>query len=137
MAKVLELANRYDIANNPDPKAIFDPGIAGFQIWCTPDDHPAGWSGVPMDTGAFTKPCKYVASAMWGWEGDKITHLVLSTDAFSLREYHIKNGEYGPYSKYKNRPADLSWAKDKITWLFRQADTLVPIIKTNMPMLVE
>ncbi len=34
---------------------------------------------------AFSKPCEYVASVGWGWEGETITHLLLSTDAYALR----------------------------------------------------
>jgi len=62
MQPVLDLARRLDIATNPEPQAIFEAGTAGFQIWCTPADHPKGWEGVVMTAGAFSKPCEYVAS---------------------------------------------------------------------------
>jgi len=105
-----------DLARNPEPQAIFEAGTAGFQIWCTPADHPKGWDGVVMtciasNASAFSKPCEYVASVGWGWEGETITHLLLSTDAYAL----------GRNKHTYNRPADLAWAKRKIRWLFKQA----------------
>ena len=123
---VLDKARQFDIATNPAPEAIFEDGTAGFQIWCTADDHPDGWEGVPMDAGAFSKPCGYAASVHWGWEGEAdptITHLVLSTDAYALSDFHGK-GRYN----YHNRPEDLAWAQEKIRWLFEQASIpLLPI----------
>ncbi len=70
LAPVLEMARRLDIATNPEPEAIYEAGSGGFQIWCTPDDLPQGWSGVSLTSGAFSKPCGYVASVSWGWEGE-------------------------------------------------------------------
>ncbi len=72
MKPVLDLARKLDIATNPAPEALFEAGSGGFQIWATPDDHPKGWDGVPMDMGAFAKPCAFVASVWWGWEGETI-----------------------------------------------------------------
>lgn len=111
MQPVLDLARRLDIATNPEPEAIFEAGTAGFQIWCTPADHPKGWDSVVMTAGAFSKPCEYVASVRWGWEGETITHLLLSTDAYAM----------GRGKRNHNRQADLAWAKRKIRWLFKQA----------------
>ena len=108
MKPVLDLARRLDIATNPEPGAIFEAGTAGFQIWATPQDQPKGWEGVVMTAGAFSKPCEYVASVSWGWEGETISHLRLSTDAYALGSSH-------------NRRADLAWAKRKTRWLFKQA----------------
>jgi hypothetical protein len=62
MKPVLDTVRQLDIAENPEPEAIFENGAAGFQIWCTPEDHPQGWNDVPMDAGAFCKLCAYVAS---------------------------------------------------------------------------
>ena len=108
---VLDLARRLDIATNPAPEAIFEAGTAGFQLWCTPNNHPKGWDGILMTAGAFSKPCEYVASVNWGWEGETITHLLLSPDAYAL----------GHNQRNHNRPADLAWAKRKIRWLFKNA----------------
>jgi hypothetical protein len=43
---VLDLARQLDIATNPEAKAIFEAGNGGFQVWCTPYDHPQGWNGI-------------------------------------------------------------------------------------------
>ena len=45
---VLDLARQLDIATNPEAKAIFEAGNCGFQVWCTPYDHPQGWNGINM-----------------------------------------------------------------------------------------
>ena len=115
---VLNLARQLDIVTNPAPEAIFEAGTAGFQIWCTPDDHPKGWDSVAMTAGTFSKPCEYVASVSWGWEGETITHLLLSTDAYAL----------GSGKQNHNRPADLAWAKQKIRWLYKQTSIPFPNI---------
>ena len=121
MKPVLDLARRLDIATNPEPEAIFDAGTAGFQIWCTPADHPKGWDSVIMTAGAFSKPCEYVASVSWGWEGETISHLILSTDAYAL----------GRNKRNHNRPADLAWARHKIRWLYKQAGIACPEIRVE------
>jgi hypothetical protein len=84
---VLDLARRLDIATNPDPTALFEAGNAGFQVWCTPDDHPKGWEGVEMIAGTFSKPCEYLGSVHWKWEGEQITALEISTTAYALADH--------------------------------------------------
>lgn len=126
MKPVLDKAREFDIAINPAPEALFDAGNAGFQIWCTPEDHPEGWQNIPMDAGAFSKPCEYVASVQWGWESETITHLLLSTDAFAWSEFQDRSQYTG-----HNRPEDLAWAKEKIRWLFVQAEVPVPPIQVK------
>ncbi len=134
---VLNKAREFDIATNPAPNALFEDGSAGFQIWCTPENHPAGWEGIPMTQGAFSKPCEYVASVHWGWEEDlergwvqptapTVTHLVLSTDAYAWSEFHDR----GRYTGH-NRPEDLAWATEKIHWLFTQAGVPMPPIRVK------
>jgi len=126
MNPVLEKARELDIATNPAPEALFDAGNSGFQIWCTPDDHPAGWESIPMTQGAFSKPCEYVASVQWGWEGETITHLLLSTEAFALSELRDRDRYTG-----HNRLEDLAWAKEKIRWLFAEAEVPLLPIRTD------
>lgn len=116
MKPVLDAARRLDIATNPAPEAIFEAGNGGFQVWCTPDDHPQGWDDVPMIAGAFSKPCSFLASVYWEWDGDKITHLVLSTNAYDLSDY-LDDDRYQAH----NRPEDIEWAKKKICDLFTLA----------------
>lgn len=134
MKPVLDKACELAIATNPAPEALFEAGNAGFQIWCSPEDHPVGWEHMPMSAGAFSKPCEYVASVQWGWEGGAergesnsttpaITHLLLSTDAYAWSEFNDR-----PRYTGHNRPEDLAWAQEKIRWLFSQANVpLLPI----------
>ena len=129
MKPVLDAARKLDIATNPDPEAIFEAGSGGFQIWCTPDDHPEGWDDVSMTKGAFSKPCSYAASVCWGWDGERITHLSLSTDAYDLSDHE---GEGRHANAYHNRPEDVAWAKEKIGWLFQLTGVpFFPIVVEN------
>ena len=133
MEPVLQKARELDIAENPAPEAIFDPGGGGFHVWCTPEDHPKGWDGVEMDAGAFSKPCEFVAGVHWGWneETETITHLCLETDAYALANQEQEWDDAKRRSSTHNRPADIAWAKKKIRWLFKQAGVLCPPIKTE------
>lgn len=124
MRPVLEKARRWDIAREPAPHALFEALTAGFNLWCTPDDHPAGWEGVPMIAGAFAKPCEYVATATWGWEDERITHIQLGTEAYALRERRR-----GRPKDYRNRPEDVEWATAKLLWLFNLAGIACPPIR--------
>jgi len=123
MKPILDQARAFNVANNPAPQALFDPLRAGFNIWCTPDDHPDGWESVTMLAGAFAKPCDFVASVYGGWTDARITHLTLSTAAYALR-----NHENGRARAYLNRPDDIAWAKVKTAWLFTQAHMSLPTI---------
>ena len=89
---VLDLARKLDIATNPEAKAIFEAGNGGFQVWCTPYDHPQGWNGITMHPGEFSKPCEYVGSAHWKWEDERIVALEIETSAYALADQ--KPGEY-------------------------------------------
>jgi hypothetical protein len=123
MKPVLDLARQLDIASNPDPTALYEAGNAGFQIWCTPDDHPEGWDDIQMNAGAFSKPCEYVGSIHWKWEGEQIVALEISTTAYALTDQ--KPGEYNRQS-IANREADIEWLVEKIAWLFEKAGVALP-----------
>jgi hypothetical protein len=129
MKAILDLAERLCIEKNSSPEALYAAGNGGFNIWCTPEDHPQGWEGLPMIAGAFAKPCESVASVLWGWENEAITHVVLTTDAFALMERDARRRDHKPYAEYRNRREDLEWSEGKIAWLFQKAGLLVPIIK--------
>jgi len=129
MLPVLKLAGALDIATNPEPAAIYERGLAGFQIWCTPANHPEGWAGVTMYGGSFPKDCAYVANVNWGWEGDEITHLRLCTEAYACRDHDHKNGVYTAPASYRNRPLDVFWAKEQTFALFQQAGVPMPEIQ--------
>jgi hypothetical protein len=129
MSPLLALARTLDIATNRDPQAIFEAGTAGFQIWCTEEDHPQGWDDLPMNAGAFGKPCEYVASVGWGWEGEQITLLLLSTDGYALSDHDHRQGKGKPYHAYRNRGQDVAWAIEKIEWLCARAGMPLPEIR--------
>ena len=133
MKSVLDLARRLDIATNPEPSAIFEAGSGGFQVWCTNHDHPQGWNGIVMNSGAFTKPCEYVGSAHWKWDDDKIVALQIETSAYTLAEQ--QPDRYGQNKdlilddrcqSIFNRSDDIEWLKEKITWLFAEAGVTPP-----------
>jgi hypothetical protein len=133
MKPVLDLARQLDIATNPDPSAIFEPGSGGFQVWCTPTDRPQGWNGITMNAGAFAKPCEYVGSVLWKWDDEQIVALEIQTSAYALADQ--KPGEYCnlqqiPAGLHRrtifNREADIEWLKEKITWLFWEAGVPLP-----------
>ena len=133
MDPVLQQARIWDIANNPASEAVFEAGTGGFQIWCTPEDRPKGWDGIPMDSGTFSKPCEFVAGIYWGWEDETetITHLCLETDAYALANHKDVMSAKERRALIHNRPADITWAKQKIRWLFKQAGVPCPPIKAN------
>jgi hypothetical protein len=134
MKPVLDLARKLDIANNPDPQAIFEAGNGGFQVWCTPQDRPQGWDGIAMNYGAFSKPCEFVGSVIWKWEEESIVGLEIETTAYALADQ--KPEEYCNLTDIPagfnrrtifNRDADIEWLKKKVAWLFAQAGvTLLP-----------
>jgi hypothetical protein len=130
---VLDLARQLDIATNPDPSAIFEPGGGGFQVWCTPTDRPQGWNGITMHAGAFSKPCEYVGSVLWKWEDEQIAALEIQTSAYALADQ--KPGEYCSLQEIPagfhrrtifNREADIEWLKEKVAWLFSEAGVPLP-----------
>lgn len=122
----LDLAREYDIASNPDPQALFEAGSGGFQVWCVPEDHPAGWDEIRMYSGAFAKPCEYVGSVTWKWEEEIIIGLDIETDAYALRDQQPRR--YPSYRGVVNRPEDIAWIMDKIAWLFEKAGMSLPPI---------
>jgi hypothetical protein len=133
MKPVLDLARQFDIAANPEPGAIFEAGSAGFQVWCTPADHPKGWEGIEMIPGTFSKPCEYVGSVHWKWEGEQIVTMEIDTTAYALADQ--KPDEYSCLSDIPpgeqirtiyNRDADIDWLKSKVTWLFERAGVPLP-----------
>ena len=137
---VMEAARRLDVGTNPAPDAIFEAGSAGFQIWCTPAEHPEGWEAVApsMFPGAFSKACEFVASVHWHWDDETIVGLNLSTAAYALADRlpdQYTNSEtrkaiHGKQSIF-NRPEDIAWAMKHIHRLFKLANVSTPPIYTN------
>lgn len=126
--KMVEFVQSLDIGTNPEPAAIFDPLIQGFNIWAIPSDHPKGWDKVVpfMDKGAYSKRCEYVGCAFYyPDEGIKV-----STDAYAFQDHFPK--EYGGYNKRNksihNRPEDIEWVIEKVEWVFKQINLPCPEI---------
>lgn len=133
MQPVLDLARQLDIATNRHPAAIFEAGSGGFQVWCTPQDHPQGWNDIVMNSGSFSKPCEYVGSVNWKWEDDVIVGLEIETSAYALADQ--KPDEYCNLTDIPrhfqrgtifNRAADIEWLQEKIAWLFAEAGVSLP-----------
>ena len=140
MKPVLEAARSLDIATNPASEAIFEAGSAGFQIWCTPTEHPEGWEAVAptMFPGAFAKACEFVASVHWHWDDETIVGLNLSTAAYALADRlpeRYTNSETRKVLLDKesifNRPEDIAWARKHIHRLFKLANVPMPPVFTN------
>lgn len=142
MKPVLDLARHFDIATNSDSTAIFEAGSAGFQVWCTPADHPKGWEGIEMIPGTFSKPCEYVGSVHWKWDDEQIVALEIDTAAYALADQkpdmycdlnNIPRGERR--RTIFNRDDDIEWLKGKIAWLFEQASLpLLPFEHEQAPL---
>ena len=133
MKPILDVARLLDIATNPEKKAIFEAGSAGFQVWCTPDDHPKGWQGVNMIPGTFSKPCEYVGGVHWRWDEDRIIGLEIQTTAYALADQfpeRYTNLNEPPRGDNRrtiyNRDEDIAWLQEKVTWLFREAGVEIP-----------
>lgn len=138
LSRVVAIAHSLDIGHSAAPKAIFDPLLQGFNIWCTPDDNPGGdWMRVTehMIPATFTRPCEFVATVYAEWDDDveNIIAMSLSTDAYTLadhlpRIYINSSRPRGNILPIHNRSDDIVWAKAKTNWLFQQAGIPCPII---------
>jgi hypothetical protein len=129
LAPVLAYARKLDIATNPVPEALFEALTAGFNVWCTPEDHPQGWDGILLIAGAFAKPCGFVGTATWKWEGEQVVAISLETDAYDLADQRPEicaRKTSADWISIHNRPEDLEWAEGKVRWLFQQASVICP-----------
>ena len=98
-----------------------EAGSAGFQVWCTPEDHPQGWNDIKMFAGAFSKPCEFVGSVGWAWENEKLVGLQIETTAYALVDQMPEKYSNLPIipkgTKRRsscNREQDIKWLKKKI-----------------------
>ena len=130
---VLDMARLLDIATNPEKKAIFEAGSAGFQVLCTPEDHPKGWGEISMVAGTFSKPCEFVGGVHWKWEGERIIALAIETAAYALADQlpeSYTNLHEPPRGDNRrtiyNRDEDIAWLQEKVSWLFREAGIAMP-----------
>jgi hypothetical protein len=136
--KMVEFVSQLDIMKNPEPAAIFDPLLQGFNVWAIASDHPGGdWERIvgDFDSGAYTKRSEYVGCAFYNWSDGSIH---VTTDAYGLGD-HLPN-EYARYSMSKmmakrtgkksirNRPDDVKWVIEKVKWVFEQINIPCPPI---------
>ena len=139
LSPVLAKARQLDIATNPASDALFEALIAGFNLWCTPENHPQGWDGIQLIAGTFSKPCGFVGTATWKWDNDRIVAISLGTDAYDLAGHcpQLFSRKAGKDSiSTHNRPEDIEWSRQKIHWLFALAGVLCPpIIVKQIPSL--
>ena len=129
LAPVLVKARLLDIATHSAPEALFEALTAGVNIWCTLTDHPEGWDGIPLIAGAFAKPCGFVGTATWKWEGEQVIAVSLGTDAYDLADHcpeAFAREAHGDWFSIHNRPEDIDWAEGKIRWLFEKAGVPCP-----------
>ena len=130
---VLDVARLLDIATNPEKKAVFEAGSVGFQVWCTPEDHPKGWGEVNMVAGTFSKHCEFVGGVHWKWEGERIVALAIETTAYAMADQlpeHYTNLHEPLRGDNRrtiyNRDEDIAWLHEKVSWIFREAGIAMP-----------
>ena len=130
MVPMVEAADHFNIVTNPHPAALYEGSPGGLQIWCTPEDNPGGvWKEITMVKGDFAKPCAFVGGVLWQCSQGKdatVIHLVLTTIAYALCEENLVKLE-----SIHNRPEDVAWARQKLTWLWQASvasEEMPPIV---------
>lgn len=137
--KMLDFVRTLDIGTNPEPAAIFDPLIQGFNVWAIPSDHPGGdWERVvsKFDSGAYKKRCEYVGCAFY--YNDGAGYVQVTTDAYALGDHLPEYSKYVMPSAIKagmksihNRPDDVAWVIEKVKWVFQQIGLPCPEIRVG------
>ena len=144
VSALVEAAIVYDIASNKDPRALFEAGPGGLQLWCTEADNPGGlWSRVEMKKGIYTKPCAFLGAVRWQGsasgrsvdadvDGNRGTRawpvtLVLTTIAYALCDKHLVAME-----AIHNRAEDVAWARRKMGWLWEASDATGPMLQLSV-----
>ena len=117
VSPLVEAAIYYGIATNDDPRALFEAGPGGLQLWCTEEDNPGGsWMHVKMERGIYTKPCAFIGAVRWQggrFEAASEVTLVLTTIAYALCDKGLVAME-----SIHNRAEDITWARHKTAWLW-------------------
>lgn len=126
--RLVKALRKFDVAINPAVEALFLIHSSGFTIWALPDNKPPDWPPAAMTTSWGRKPTAYIGNVLWEIAGDKFVSLSLETDAEDLRAVRLRA------VRTFNRREDVRWAKQKIVWLFNQANVAVPkIVITKIP----
>ena len=141
---LLAALTRYGIGTNPAPEAVYSPDfdeiavlealarggdasglrtaatLQGFSIWCTAEEHPDDplWPAARHTETRFLKPCSYLAvcTPVWDPGSGDVRAIQLCTEAFGL----MSAGLVTPRQS-QNRPADITWARGKIEWIWEHA----------------
>jgi hypothetical protein len=64
--KLLAVAREFDVEKG----GLFDAGSGAVQLWCSPEDKPAGWNA-PITPGGFGHARELVGCLSWDWEGEE------------------------------------------------------------------
>ncbi|MCL4296766.1 MAG: hypothetical protein KJ077_13600 [Anaerolineae bacterium] len=127
--KLLRVIKQYNVENNPSPEALFRPIRLGFSLFCTFKDLPAKYAK------------RRRAFSFGGREYQKLDRLIVGHCHWLLSENQqdligvtlrtdIEPSEGIGYGDKKaqlrrlevqNRPEDISWATEKIEWLWYKA----------------
>jgi hypothetical protein len=127
VSPLVEAAIIYDIATNNDPRALFEAGPGGLQLWCTEADNPGGlWTRIEMKKGIYTKPCAFIGAVRWqgGAGRSEEVKLVMTTIAYALCEKELVAME-----SIHNRADDVDWARRKMEWLWKASGSAGPMLQ--------
>jgi hypothetical protein len=136
----------YDVLKNSDPKAVFtiypDDEDQGFSMNCTPLNHPEGsfWQQYydycerarKLGIHSRPKPVCFLGTCRWRWTKDKTDIAILTV---YTQAYALFNAQLIAETDIVNRIEDITWAREKITWLWQQSlpDLPLPRIKQVRP----
>lgn len=105
MKPVIDQVRRLS-AFSADPAGLYEFISAGFNLYCTPDDHPDGERDFAQAEGQ-GKPISLVARVNWHFEDEKITGLDIRMESLG----------------------ESAWAIKKIRELFEMTEVPIPIGK--------
>ena len=126
IAILLAAIKQYDVRDNPDPSALFLAEDRGFSIYCTQQKTPAKFierQAENRDNIAFRDQAHFfVGRCYWLWSHDQhdVIGVRLRTD-ITPSESNITWGYADKRMAEQNRPHDITWANEKIEWLWRTA----------------
>jgi hypothetical protein len=107
----------------------FSYDFGSIRIWCLPHNHPGGLWNV-FDFSKYPASPNNPSRArglgdvypILDADGHTITAFVIQTEALPL-----KNQDLGPDDAILNRPDDVRWVAEQLTWLWEQAFPGTPL----------
>jgi hypothetical protein len=124
----------YHVTRQPGPLSRFTYDFSSLSIYCLPHNHPGGlWDS--FDFTRSTNPNNPSQA-----EGLGTVYPILDRDERTIIAFVIKTRALPlvgqallPYDAVLNRPEDLRWAVEQLTWLWEQAfpGTPLPPIKVT------